>query len=80
MLFEAGIGVKRLYYLKKRGPFWYYRLNPESGRVAGENLNYYTTGCRTREAAEAPKSRHTPTSPMPVYSATTGQSMGQMRT
>ena len=45
--------MKRPYYLKKRGPFWYYRLNPESGLVAGENLNYYTTGCRTREAAEA---------------------------
>jgi hypothetical protein len=25
----------------------------------------------TREAAEAPQSRHTPTSPMPVYSVTT---------
>jgi transposase len=34
----------------------------------------------TREAAEAPQSRHTPTSPMPVYSVTTEQSMGQMRT
>ncbi len=45
--------MKRPYYLKKRGDFWYYRLNPESGLVAGENLNYYTTGCRTREAAEA---------------------------
>jgi len=53
MLQEAGIAVKRPYYLKKRGDFWYYRLNPESGLVAGENLNYYTTGCRTREAAEA---------------------------
>jgi integrase len=45
--------VKRPYYLKKRGAFWYYRLNPESGLITGENLNYYTTGCRTREAAEA---------------------------
>jgi hypothetical protein len=45
--------VKRPYYLKKRGSFWYYRLNTESGLVAGENLNYYTTGCRTREEAEA---------------------------
>jgi len=34
--------VKRPYYLKKRGAFWYYRLNPESGLIAGENLNYYT--------------------------------------
>ena len=40
---EAGIAVKRPYYLKKRGDFWYYRLNPESGLVAGENLNYYTS-------------------------------------
>ena len=53
VLHEAGIAVKRPYYLKKRGDFWYYRLNPESGLVTGENLNYYTTGCRTREAAEA---------------------------
>lgn len=50
---EAGKGVKRPYYLKKRGAFWYYRLNPESGLIARENLNYYTKGCRTREAAEA---------------------------
>ena len=53
MLWEAGISVKRPYYLKKRGDFWYYRLNPEAGLVAGENLNYYRTGCRTREAAAA---------------------------
>ena len=26
MLQEAGIAVKRPYYLKKRGVFWYYRL------------------------------------------------------
>ena len=53
MLRKAGIGVKRPYYIKKRGAFWYYRLNPESGLITGENLNYYTTGYRTREAAEA---------------------------
>ncbi len=45
--------MKRPFYLKKRGEYWYYRLNPESGLIAGENLNYYTTGCRTRAAAEA---------------------------
>ena len=45
--------MKRPYYLKRRGDFWYYRLNPESGLVIGENLNYCTTGCRTRAAAEA---------------------------
>jgi len=65
MLYEAGIGVKRPYYLKKRGAYWYYRLNPESGLITGENLNYYTTGCRTREEAEAftadmLREKHTP--------------------
>jgi hypothetical protein len=48
MLRELAIGVRRPYYLNKRGAFRYYRLNPESGLIAGENLNYYTTGCRTR--------------------------------
>ena len=45
--------MKKPFYLKKRGNFWYYRLNAESGLVSGENLTYYTTGCRTRAAAEA---------------------------
>jgi integrase len=44
--------VKKPYYLKKRGDFWYYRLNPESGLVEGENRNYISTGCRNRKAAE----------------------------
>ena len=45
--------MKKPFYLKKRENFWYYRLNAESGLVSGENLTYYTTGCRTRAAAEA---------------------------
>ncbi|MAG13110.1 MAG: hypothetical protein CMN78_00760 [Spirochaetales bacterium] len=45
--------MKLPFYLKKRGEYWYYRLNPESGLVEGENLNYLTTGCLTRDAAEA---------------------------
>ncbi len=44
--------MKSPYYLKKRGEFWYYRLNPESGLIDGENTTYYTTKCRTRDAAE----------------------------
>ena len=45
--------MKLPFYLKKRGEYWYYRLNPESGLVEGKNLNYLTTGCLTRDAAEA---------------------------
>ncbi len=45
--------MKRPYYLKKRGDFWYYGLNPVSGLVVSENKNYVTTGCRSRAAAEA---------------------------
>jgi hypothetical protein len=44
--------MRHPYYLIRRGEYWYYRLNPESGLVIGENLNYYTIGCRRREAAE----------------------------
>jgi hypothetical protein len=50
---NAGIGVTFPYYFKKRGAFWYYRLNPESGHITEENLNYYTTECRMQAAVEA---------------------------
>jgi hypothetical protein len=49
----GGDSVKRPYYLKKRGDFWYYRLNSESGLTAGEDLNYHTTECCTRPEAKA---------------------------
>jgi hypothetical protein len=43
----------------------------EKGRLASHG---------TREAAKAPQSRHTPASPMTVYSAIVEQSTAQMRT
>jgi len=45
--------MRQPFYLKKRGHFWYYRLNRESGLVGGNEENWRATGCTVRQAAEA---------------------------
>ena len=44
--------MRRPFYLKLRGNFWYFRLNKESGCVASDEQRWRATGCSDREAAE----------------------------
>ncbi len=44
--------MRRPFYLKMRGRFWYYRLTGESGLVETDEQRWLTTGCTDREAAE----------------------------
>ena len=51
-LFFLYIAMKRPFYLKLRGRFWYYRLTAESGVIEDDDERWLTTGCTDREAAE----------------------------
>ena len=44
--------MKRPFYLKLRGDYWYFRLNKESGIVEEDEQHWRATGCTDREAAE----------------------------
>jgi integrase len=44
--------MRRPYYLLRRGEFWYYRLNRESGLVESEDHIWHTTGCQNKRDAE----------------------------
>jgi len=44
--------VRRPYYLIRRGEYWYYRLNRESGLVESDGVTWHTTGCKDRRDAE----------------------------
>ena len=44
--------MKRPFYLSMRGNYWYYRLNKESGIIEQDDLQWRTTGCADRDAAE----------------------------
>ena len=44
--------MKRPFYLKLRGNFWYFRLNKESGLVEEDEQRRRATGCTDRGAAE----------------------------
>jgi integrase len=43
--------MRRPYYLIKRGEFWYYRLNRESGLIESDECTWHTTGCQNRKDA-----------------------------
>ena len=45
--------MRRTYYLIRRGGFWYYRLNRESGLVKSDEVTWHTTGCESRKDAES---------------------------
>ena len=45
--------MRRPYYLLRRGEFWHYRLNRESGLVEGDEFTWHTTGCKIRKNAES---------------------------
>ncbi len=45
--------MRRSYYLIRRGEFWYYRLNRESGLVESDEITWHTTGCKSRKDAES---------------------------
>ncbi len=40
--------MRQPFYLKKRGRFWYYRLNRESGLASDNEENWRATGCTIR--------------------------------
>ena len=44
--------MRRPYYLLRRGEFWYYRLNRESGLVENDDHIWHTTGCQNKRDAE----------------------------
>ena len=44
--------MRHPYYLIKRGEFWYYRLNRESGLVESDDVTWHSTGCQYRGDAE----------------------------
>lgn len=44
--------MRRPYYLIRRGDYWYYRLNRESGLVKSDGITWHTTGCKDRRKAE----------------------------
>ena len=44
--------MRRPYYLIRRGEYWYYRLNRESGLVKSDGITWHTTGCTDRGDAE----------------------------
>lgn len=44
--------MRRPYYLIRRGEYWYYRLNRESGLVKSDGITWHTTGCKNRRDAE----------------------------
>ena len=45
--------MRRPYYLLKRGEFWHYRLNRESGLVEGDEFTWHTAGCKIRKNAKS---------------------------
>ena len=45
--------MRRPYYLIRRGEYWYYRLNRESGLVKNDGHTWHTTGCKKRKDAES---------------------------
>ncbi len=44
--------MRRPYYLIRRGEYWYYRLNRESGLIKSDGITWHTTGCKDRRDAE----------------------------
>ena len=44
--------MRHPYYLIRRGKYWYYRLNRESGLVRSDGITWHTTGCKNRTDAE----------------------------
>jgi integrase len=44
--------MRRPYYLIRRGEYWYYRLNRESGLIESDGITWHTTGCKDRRDAE----------------------------
>lgn len=44
--------MRRPYYLIKRGEYWYFRLNRESGLVKSDGITWHTTSCKVRRDAE----------------------------
>jgi hypothetical protein len=45
--------MRRPFYLIRRGEYWYYRLNRESGLVESDEYTWHTTGCKSRRDAES---------------------------
>ena len=45
--------MRRPYYLIRRGKYWYYRLNRESGLAECDDVTWHTTSCEDRQDAES---------------------------
>jgi hypothetical protein len=44
--------MRHPYYLLRRGEYWHYRLNRESGLVKSDEFTWHTIGCHNRKDAE----------------------------
>jgi hypothetical protein len=44
--------MRRPYYLIRRGKYWYYRLNRESGLAESDDVTWHMTGCESQQDAE----------------------------